>query len=152
TVHELAPAVPIVSVVRAAESVDILELAGAARVLQVPEMLGQALARLTLGGGLQAAVIGRFGELVIAEVPVTGTQLVDKKLVTSGIRERTGLTVVGIWERGRFSSPTPESVLTSSTALVLAGTTEQLARFSKHMRRADWQNAPVVILGGGRVG
>jgi voltage-gated potassium channel len=152
TVHELAPAVPIVSVVRAPESVDILELAGAAHVLQVPEMLGQALARLTLGGDLRAAVIGRFGELVIAEAPVTGTPLVDMQLGSCGIRERTGLTVVGFWKRGHFSAPTPTSVLTSSTALVLAGTNEQLERFASEMRRSDAKSLPVVILGGGRVG
>lgn len=152
TANELAPAVPIVSVVRAPDSVDILQLAGSCCVLQVPEMLGQALARLTVGGDRRAAVIGRFGELVIAEAPITGTELVNRPLVGSGIKETTGLTVVGFWARGHFTPPTPDFVLTSSTALVLAGSEEQLARFSAQTRAPGRQNAPAVILGGGRVG
>ncbi len=152
TVHEAAPEVPIVSIVRAAESIDILELAGSSHVLHMPELLGRALARRTLGGDMRAGVIGRFGELVLAEAPVTGTPLIGKRLVDSQIREATGLTVVGLWERGRFDVPTPDTVITPSTALVLAGSEEQLARFSEIMVIYDDPDAPVVILGGGRVG
>jgi voltage-gated potassium channel len=152
TVHEAAPEVPIVSVVRAQESIDILELAGSSHVLHMPELLGRALARRTLGGDTRASVIGRFGELVIAEAPVTGTPLIGKRIFDSRIREATGLTVVGLWERGRFEVPTAETVITPSTALVLAGSEEQLARFSEIMVIYDDPDAPVVILGGGRVG
>jgi voltage-gated potassium channel len=152
TVHEAAPEVPIVSIVRAAESIDILELAGSTHVLHVPEMLGLALARRTLGGDTRASVIGRFGELVIAEAPVTGTPMIGKRLFDSRIREATGLTVVGLWERGRFEVPTPETVITASTALVLAGSEDQLQRFSEIMVIYDDPDAQVVILGGGRVG
>jgi voltage-gated potassium channel len=48
--------------------------------------------------------------------------------------------------------PTAETVITPSTALVLAGSEEQLARFSEIMVIYDDPDAPVVILGGGRVG
>jgi voltage-gated potassium channel len=152
TAHEAAPGVPIVSIVRAPESIDILELAGSTHVLHVPAMLGGALARRTRGGDTRAGVIGRFGDLVIAEAPVTGTPLVGKRLFDSQLREATGLTVVGVWERGRFDVPTPETVITASTALVLAGSEEQLARFSEIMVIYDDPDAPVIILGGGRVG
>jgi voltage-gated potassium channel len=152
TVHEAAPEVPIVSIVRAAESIDILELAGSSHVLHMPEMLGAALARRTLGGDTRASVIGRFGEVVIAEAPVTGTPLIGKRLFDSQIREATGLTVVGLWERGRFEVPTADTVITPSTALLLAGTEAQLDRFSEIMVIYDDPDARVVILGGGRVG
>lgn len=152
TAREVAPEVPLVSVVRSAESVDILELAGSSHVLHVPEMLGRALARRTLGGDGRASVIGRFGELVIAEAPVTGTPLAGKRLADSRLREATGLTVVGLWERGRFEPPVPEAVLGSSTALVLAGTEAQMERFAELMTIYGNPDAPVLILGGGRVG
>jgi Trk K+ transport system NAD-binding subunit len=152
TAREVAAEVPLVSIVRSADSVDILELAGSSHVLHVPEMLGRALARRTLGGDMRASVIGRFGELLIAEAPVTGTPLTGKRLADSRLREATGLTVVGVWERGRFEPPAPESVLGPSTALVLAGTEEQLERFAELMVIYGDPDAPVLILGGGRVG
>ena len=152
TAREVAAEVPLVSIVRSADSVDILELAGSSHVLHVPEMLGRALARRTLGGDVRASVIGRFGELLIAEAPVTGTPLMGKRLADSRLREATGLTVAGVWERGRFEPPTPDTVLGPSTALVLAGTEEQLATFSELMVIYSTPDAPVLILGGGRVG
>jgi voltage-gated potassium channel len=152
TAREVAAEVPVVSIVRSAESVDILELAGSSHVLHVPEMLGRALARRTLGGDVRASVIGRFGDLLIAEAPVTGTPLMGKRLADSRLREVTGLTVVGVWERGRFEPPTPETMLGASTALVLAGTEDQLALFSELMVIYSMPDAPVLILGGGRVG
>ena len=152
TAREMSPDVPIVSVVRSADSVDILELAGSTHVLHAPEMLGRALARRTLGGDMRASVIGQFGELLIAEAPVTGTPLIGKKLADSRLREATGLTVVGVWVRGRFDVPTPETVMDHSTALVLAGTQAQMENFSELMTIYSTQDAPVLIVGGGRVG
>lgn len=152
TAREVSATVPLVSVVRSPDSVDILGLAGSSHVLHVPEMLGRALARRTLAGDGRAGIIGRFGELVIAEAPVTGTPLMGKRLADSQLREATGLTVVGLWERGRFQPPTPESVLGPSTALVLAGTEVQLARFAELMTIYSSPESPVLILGGGRVG
>lgn len=152
TAREVAARVPLVSIVRSADSVDILELAGSSHVLHVPEMLGRALARRTLGGDGRAGIIGQFGELLIAEAPVTGTPLIGKRLADSPLREATGLTVVGVWERGRFEPPTPDTLMGPSTALVLAGTEEQLERFAELMVIYSVPDAPVLILGGGRVG
>ena len=152
TVREVAAAVPLVSIVRTSTSVEILELAGSSHVLHVPEMLGRSLARRTLGGDGLAGIIGRFGDLLIAEAPVTGTPLMGKRLADSQLREATGLTVVGVWERGRFEPPGPDSVLGPSTALVLAGTQEQMDRFAELMVIYGSPDAPVLILGGGRVG
>jgi voltage-gated potassium channel len=59
TVRELTEHVPIVSIARAPESVDILELAGSTQVVHLPEMLGRSLARRALGGDVRANVIGR---------------------------------------------------------------------------------------------
>ena len=152
TVRELSGDVPIVAFARADESVDVLQLAGSSSVIQLTDMLGRSLARRTLGGDARANVIGRFGELLIAEAPVLGTPLVGRTLVDSGIREATGLTVVGLWERGHFEVPRPETKIEPTTVLVLAGSNDQLFRLTELMAIYSPPDAPVLILGGGRVG
>jgi Trk K+ transport system NAD-binding subunit len=152
TVREITADVPVVAVVRAVDAVDILELAGASQVIHLPEMLGRALARRTLGGDVRANVIGQFGELVIAEAPVNGTPWVGRSLLDSRIREATGLTVVGIWERGTFRVPQPNTVLDATTVLVMAGSEAHMERFAELTTIYNISHAPVLIIGGGRVG
>ena len=150
--RELAPATPIVALARDHDSVDVLELAGATQVLELAEMLGRSLARRSLGGATRANVIGRFDGLLIAEAPVLGTPLVGRTLADSGLREETGLSVVGVWERGRFTPAGPETRMESSSVLVLAGTEAQLATFDELVIIYNTFDDPVLILGGGRVG
>jgi Trk K+ transport system NAD-binding subunit len=152
TVREVAPTVPIVAFARAPESVDILELAGSSHVLELTKMLGRSLSRRALGGDVRANVIGRFGELLIAEAPVLGTPIAGKRLEESRVREATGLTVVGLWERGKFQLPRPDTLISPTTVLVLAGAEEQLAKFTELTAIYSASEAPVLILGGGRVG
>ncbi len=152
TVRELDQEVPVVSFARDPASVDVLELAGSTRVLQLPEMLGRSLARRILAGDHRASVIGEFGELLVAEAPVAGTPLVGKSLGEGWLREMTGLTAVGAWDRGRFEVPGPTTVLGPSTVLVLAGTQAQLNEFTELTAIYRPADAPVPILGGGRVG
>jgi voltage-gated potassium channel len=71
---------PVVVFDRDPESVDVLQLAGNTQVLELAEMLGQSLARRTLGGDHRANIVGEFEELVVAEAPVTGTPMVGKTL------------------------------------------------------------------------
>jgi voltage-gated potassium channel len=152
TVREVAPTLPIISFARDPESVDILQLAGSTHVLELAKMLGRSLARRTFGGDVRANVIGEFGELRIAEAPVLGTPIAGRTIAASGVREATGLTVVGLWERGRFDLPRPETVIAPTTVLVLAGSEEQFARFAELTAIYLLADAPVLILGGGRVG
>ncbi len=81
-----------------------------------------------------------------------GTPLVGRTLARSGLREATGLTVVGLWERGQFELPRPETEIESTTVLVLAGSEAQLMRLTELMAIYSPSDAPVLILGGGRVG
>ncbi|MGH7481965.1 MAG: potassium channel family protein [Longimicrobiales bacterium] len=152
TVRELDGRVPIVSFARDADSVDVLELAGASHVIRLTEMLGRSLARRTLGGESRANIVARFDELVIAETPVAGTPLVGARLSEGWLRRTTGLTVVGAWERGRFEMPGPETEIHPSTVLLLAGSEDQLARFDELTAIYTVAEDPVLILGGGRVG
>jgi Trk K+ transport system NAD-binding subunit len=152
TVRETAPAVPIAANADLNESVDILQLAGCNHVFQFMKMLGQSLARRTLGSQTRFNIIGRFEELVIAEASAMRTRLVGKTIREIQLRQATGITVVGIWDRGLFSLPTAETLIESSSVLVLAGSEKQLAAYDAYVGDSDTTVAPVLILGGGRVG
>jgi Trk K+ transport system NAD-binding subunit len=152
TVRELTADVPIIATANDPASVDILELAGCSFVLEIPEMLGQSLARRTHGGDARAQVIGGYGELVLAESTVTRTTMIGKTLQEIGLRRETGITAVGVWDRGEFKTARPETTVTSHSVLVLAGKQEELDRFNEVYRDHDVSGAPTLIIGGGRVG
>jgi len=155
TVREISEKVPIVTNADADDSIDILELAGSTYVFQFMKMLGESLARRTLGMSMGANVIGKFDQLLIAEASAMRTPLEGKTLIQSNLREKTGVTVVGLWERGRFKMPQPQTRIDSTTVLVLAGSAEQLKKYDEVFsiyRVYHTTDAPVLILGGGRVG
>ena len=67
TVREFTQDVPVIATANSPASVDILELAGCNQVLQIAEMMGQALARRVHGADRLAHVIGSFEKLQIVE-------------------------------------------------------------------------------------
>jgi len=155
TIREISNKVPIVTNADADDSIDILQLAGSTHVFQFMKMLGKSLARRTLGMSMGANVIGKFEQLLIAEAPAMRTPLEGKTLIESNLREKTGITVVGMWERGGFQIPHPQTRINSSTVLLLAGSAEQLNKYDEIFcvyRIYHTANAPALILGGGRVG
>ncbi len=152
TVHALAQAVPVIASASDQASVDILTLAGTSFVLRLEEMIGQSFAQRTVGGDAMSHVIGQFDELLIAEASAHCTPLVGKTLKENRLREKVGVTVVGVWERGRFEPARAETMIQEHTVLVLAGSKEQLFRYDEFFCIYNVSVAPVVILGGGRVG
>ncbi|TVR19814.1 MAG: potassium channel protein [Balneolaceae bacterium] len=152
TVKEFNPAIKVVATAAYGDSVDILQLSGADHVVQLGEILGRALARRTLGGNARVHVIGHIDELVIGEATAQETPLIGKTLQESRIRETTGATVVGIWERGIFKQPLPDSKITDRTVLVLAGSVEQLRNYDELVSIYHVSDKPVIIIGAGRVG
>jgi len=152
TVKEYNPNMNIVATAALGESVDILQLAGADHVVQLGEILGRSLARRTLGGNARVHVIGHIDKLVIGEATAQETPLIGRTLQSSGLREATGVTVVGIWERGKFKQPLPDSEITDATVLVLAGSVKQLRKYDELVSIYHISDKPVVIIGAGRVG
>jgi len=152
TVRELDEDIPIVAKATYGDSVDILKYAGSNYVIELPKMLGEALARRTIGGTARSNIVGRFNELIIAEALAEGTPLVGKSIRQSQLRESCGVTVVGVWERGNFVIPTPETTIKSSTVLVLAGEEENFIKYDELFCIYHVSEEPVLILGGGRVG
>lgn len=152
TVREISETVPIMATANFRASVDILELAGSNHVLQLGEMLGAALARRVSGGDTLAHVIGRFEDLLFAESPVGQTPLAGKMVRESKLREQVGVTILGVWERGRFENAGPDTLLSAGTVMVLVGREADIARYNQVYDGAGVTKEPVVIIGGGRVG
>ena len=152
TVRDLAGSVRIMTTARDDASAEILTLAGSTRILKLAETLGQSLVRRTIAGDARAHVIGEFGDLVIAEAMVAGTPLVGKTLAQTRLRSLTGITVIGVWERGEFSPADADTVIQGGTVLVLAGTLENLRRYDQLFCIYHVAAGHVVILGSGRVG
>jgi voltage-gated potassium channel len=155
TVRELNERIPIITTADSPHSIDILSMAGSSRVLQLTDILARSFAGWTLGGDYRANIVGRFDDLLIAEAPAIHTPLVGKNLVESNLRDRLGVAVVGIWERGKFEIPTPDTLINRNTVLIFAGTEEQISNYNdafclyQMFRHAG---DPVIIIGGGRVG
>lgn len=152
TVRELSKTVPILATAESDAAVDILKLAGSSHVIRLGELMGRSLARRTLGGDAVAHVIGTFDKLLIAEATAAGTPLVGKTLAESQLRENVGINVIGVWERGDFAPARPETPIGANTVLVLAGSVEQIHAYNELFCIYHRATAPVLIIGGGRVG
>jgi Trk K+ transport system NAD-binding subunit len=152
--REASPDTLIIARAEKEESVDILQLAGCSRVFLFRQMLGRALARRVAGHSAHAGLLTRFGPLVVTEAPVMRTSLVGKTIRESNLRDKLGINVVGLWERGTFALPAPDTPLTEKTVLVMAGTEQQMDDFNRLMGTEPQMPAPgaVIVLGGGRVG
>ncbi len=155
TIREVDRVVPIVTNADTEHSIDILEFSGNTSVFQFTNLLGTQLAKRTQGVSMTANIIGRFEELMITEMPVKESELVGKTLLEANIRSLTGVTVIGLMQKGRFSPSAPNMIITKDTILVLSGTVNQLKSFEDCFGvdccGPDETNH-VLILGGGRVG
>jgi voltage-gated potassium channel len=151
TVREISGDVKIAATASSEASVDVLELAGCDEVLRLGEMLGAALARRVLAPHGRSQVIGRFDDVLIAEA-VTPVALAGQTLHETRLRALTGLTVAGIWHRGRLHVARPTTVVEPGNTLVLAGSRDHLSTYDDLFAADDGAIAGVVILGGGRVG
>jgi Trk K+ transport system NAD-binding subunit len=155
TIRQVSQDVPIVTNANHEHSIDILEFSGNVSVYQFMKMLGESLSRRAYGVGQGANIIGRFDDLLISELPVRYTEIEGKTLAETEIRQTTGVTVIGTMERGRFTAPSPQTIITPNTILMLAGSVSQLATFEETYPvtyTQDPHTPQVLILGGGRVG
>ena len=152
TARELSENVPIVATATSDASRDLLELAGATMVLRQEEMMGAALARRVSIRDSDAHVIGHLGELIIAEASTFGTPLPGRTLGESGLRNRTGVGVIGIWDHGRLQVADRDTMIGPDTVFILAGTREQIDLYNATYSNPEAPAPRVLIIGGGRVG
>ncbi|GAB4252747.1 MAG: NAD-binding protein [Thermoleophilia bacterium] len=133
------------------ERARFLELAGAGRVVALKHLLGQQLGVRSTTKGAYAHVVDSFGDLLFAEMPVYGTPWPGRTLAQAGIREQTGVTVIGIWERGRFTLAGPDTRISAGSVVLFAGTADQIKAVEK-LAGESAEDDFVLILGFGRVG
>lgn len=142
---------PVVALIDEPEHSEFLHLAGASKVIPLKKILGRYLATRASTKGALAHVLDSFGKLLIAEMPVHGTPFTGMRLDEAGIRERTGLAVVGVWQRGSITIPEPATILTDGTVMVVVGTREHLEA-AQAITGEQAAEDLVLIVGHGRVG
>ncbi|MFP4533134.1 MAG: potassium channel family protein [Desulfobacterales bacterium] len=152
TVRELTADVPIVAIAENVDSVDLLELAGATHVLPLKQKLGEHLAYRVTAQHATVHVIGTFKDLLIAEFPVQNTPLAGRIIRETNLRQITGVSVVGIWERGRLLPAKPDTVLSELSVPVIVGTADQIAEVESFLVIYNVNYNPVLIIGCGNVG
>ncbi len=126
TVREVAPGVPVAAIVEEEDSVEVLELSGATAVLPLKHQLGEYLANRVDTGRREAHVVGEFKGLQIAEFSVRDTIFAGSTIRDTRLRQTTGLSVVGFWERGKLRPAYPDTAVQPDSLLVVAGTSEQI--------------------------
>lgn len=152
TVREVAAGVPIVATAEDEDSIDILELSGASTVLPLKRQLGEYLASRVDAGRVEAHVVGAIHGLQIAELPARDTPFAGMKVRETHLRERTGLTVAGLWERGRLQPAYPDTRIDAGSVLVLTGTAERIAALTRLLPGRTDLTRPVLVIGAGAVG
>jgi Trk K+ transport system NAD-binding subunit len=152
TIRDLSPQVPIAAVAEHEQSIDLLELSGSNHVLPLKRRLGESLANRVNAGNLHCHVVGRMGDLLIAEFPVHNTPLVDRSLREMQLRETFGLNVVAVWERGRLVPVTPDTILADGSFPVVMGSDEQITNLDTYLVIYNTNFNPVIVIGGGKVG
>lgn len=152
TVREAAPNVPIAATAANLDSIDILELSGATHVLALKQRLGEYLANRISVGDERAHVVGSFGVWTVVEFTVHNTALEGKKIRETGIREATGVNIIGVWRRGRLIHAEPDHVLDDFDVPIAVGTSEQIAELERFLDHHEPVAGSVLILGGGKVG
>ncbi|PVW12829.1 potassium channel family protein [Marixanthomonas spongiae] len=152
TIRDIAPHVPIVALAKDDETVDVQELSGANHVLPVKKWLGEQLANRVNAQHAKSQPIGQYEDLMIAELPIHQTSLVSKTIRETGLRQKFGVSIVGIWERGKLEPITGSEILTSESVLVVIGNEKQLQSIDALFHDLPTNTNPVLLIGGGRVG
>jgi Trk K+ transport system NAD-binding subunit len=152
TVRELDESLPIVAIAEVEDSIDVLELSGATHVLPLTHQLGEHLANRVSAGVARTSVIGRFHDLALAEFPVHNTPLQGRTIRETGLRELTGITIVGVWKHGQLEPAHPDTVLSPLCTPVVIGSPAQIEELNEQLVIYDANPNPVLVIGGGKVG
>ncbi len=152
TVREVDATVPITAIISNPDSQDILEMSGANNVIIAKQELGQHLSTRVNAGATHVHEVGHYRDLFLAEFPVHGTELAGATIRQTNLREELGLTIVAYWDRGELHSARADGQLSEYSVLVVAGSPSQIKLLDERYSAGLDNDAPVVVLGGGRVG
>ncbi len=152
TVRELAAGVPTVATASSPASLDVLYRAGCDTVLRLGQLLGLAMSRRVLGSDARTRVVGSFDDLLVAEASASGTPLAGKTVREANLRQLCQVNVAGIWQRGEFELPGPDTLIEDSDVLILVGSESQLAAYDDLFGQEHPGPSAAIVVGGGRVG
>ena len=152
TVREVSETVPLFATARGDTAEEVLRRAGETQVLRLGRMLGMGMARRTHGGDNLAHVVGSFGDLLVAEAAVHRTPLVGRTLREARLRERLGVAIACVWERGSMQTAGPDTRIDEHTILVMVATRAQLDVWDETFCIYNANPDPVLVIGCGRVG
>ena len=155
--REVNPDVRTVSLTEDPNTADYHRYAGADHVLSPKRILGEQLAGKAVGTfdpeAIEAVEIDE--DFDIAEFPLqSGSELIGQTIAESGIFERTGAAIIGVWVRGTFQSPPPpDARFDARSILVATGREAELDRL-KEMTLSEGRHrrGDVVVAGMGVVG
>ncbi|MCA1797769.1 MAG: NAD-binding protein [Geobacteraceae bacterium] len=142
---------PVVALIRDPDHQKLLRQAGANHVIAMPRIVGRFLATRATTRGAMAHVLDTFGALHIAEFPVNGTPFAGMTLEKAQIRQKTGLSVIGLWKRGHLTIPNRDTILDDESLALLAGNSDQLKGLEKLIGNPESSDL-VFVLGHGRIG
>ena len=151
-IRQVTKEIPVVSTADSDSAEEVLLSSGATNVIKLGEMMGKSLARRITAGDALAHDIEFFDKLKIAEATVKGTPLANKTLRESKLRELAGVSVVGIWNEGKFSLAKADTKISERSVLVLAGSPEQIDMYNEMFCIYNVATGPVLVIGGGKVG
>ncbi len=152
TIRDIAPTIPIVAIATDDESVHVQQLSGADHVLPVKRWLGEQLANRVNAQHAKSQPIGQYEDLFIAELPVLYTHLASKTIREVGLRQKFGVSIVAIWERGKLKPVHGNEKLSFESVLVIIGNKDQLESIDELFFEHNINPNPVLVIGGGKVG
>ncbi|HXV78502.1 MAG TPA: NAD-binding protein [Candidatus Binatia bacterium] len=152
TVREVAPHVPIIGRVEDEDSIDILNLSGCDYVLPLHQRLGARLAGRVNAGHAQSHVIGKIGNLLVADFAVHNTPLAGRRIGETGLEKAAGVNIIAVWKHGRLLTAGPDTLLTNESVPVVVGTETQLLELDTILVIYDTNYSPALVIGGGKVG
>ena len=156
--REVSDDVRVIAFAEDPDMANYLRYAGADEVFSPRQLLGESLANeVTAAVSMELGDTVEIGtDLEVVELPIqAGSDVDGVTLSGSGIRERTGVNVIGVWRKEAFlSAPSPDTRLDDDTILLVAGSEDQLSdlkrlTLSEARRRA---RGKVVVAGNGEVG
>ena len=154
TVREVSDHVPIVGLVEDEDSIDILEFSGCTHVYAPFIRLGEFLAARASAGVGSADIIGSVKGLQVAEFIARNTVLSGQTVSETELREQTGANIVGVWQRGKFISAYPQTLIEEDSIVVTVGTEAQLQAVDDKIlppKQTSSSNM-ILVIGAGSVG
>ena len=124
--RSINPHINIISRANLNSSVGKMYRAGADYVMSLSSVAGQILARIVEKGSFEDTVSLSDGVL-LARFVVKGSKLENSTIRESGMRVKTGCTIIGIRENDVFRpGPDPDEKLRKDAELIIVGTSTQL--------------------------